>query len=46
VCSSDLGAILRLQSNGHRETSGHPFADEAARWADLPRLKASDLFDS
>ena len=39
-------AILRLQSSSPRETSGHPFADEAALWADLPNLKASDLFDS
>ncbi len=40
------GAILRLQSSSPRETSGHPFGDEAALWADVPRLKASDLFDS
>jgi 2-C-methyl-D-erythritol 4-phosphate cytidylyltransferase len=39
-------AILRVQSSSPRETSGHPFADEAALWADLPNLKASDLFDS
>jgi 2-C-methyl-D-erythritol 4-phosphate cytidylyltransferase len=40
------GAILRLQSCRLRESSGHPFADEAGVWADLPKLKASDLFDS
>ncbi len=39
-------AIPRLQSRSCRESSGHPFADEAAMWEDLPRLKASDLFDS
>jgi 2-C-methyl-D-erythritol 4-phosphate cytidylyltransferase len=39
------GAILRMQSRSCRETSGHPFADEAAMWADLPKLKASDVFD-
>jgi 2-C-methyl-D-erythritol 4-phosphate cytidylyltransferase len=38
------GAILRLQSNSHRETCSHPFADENAMWADLPKLKPSDLF--
>jgi 2-C-methyl-D-erythritol 4-phosphate cytidylyltransferase len=38
-------AILRMQSKSHRETSGHPFADESAMWGDLPRLKPSDLFD-
>jgi 2-C-methyl-D-erythritol 4-phosphate cytidylyltransferase len=38
-------AIVRMQSKTHRKTSGHPFADEAAIWADLPKLKPSDLFD-
>ena len=43
----DLGlaaAIVRLQSASHRPSCGHPFADENAMWADLPRLKASDVF--
>jgi 2-C-methyl-D-erythritol 4-phosphate cytidylyltransferase len=40
------GAILRMQSKAHRETSAHPFADEDAMWADLPKLKPSDLFGS
>jgi 2-C-methyl-D-erythritol 4-phosphate cytidylyltransferase len=40
------GAILRVQAKPHGESCGHPFADEAAIWADLPKLKASDLFDS
>ncbi len=40
------GSILQLQTSRSRENSGHPFADEAARWADLPKLKVSDLFDS
>ena len=39
-------AILRSQSKDHRSASGHPFADEAAIWNDLPRLKPTDLFDS
>ena len=39
-------AILRAQSKDHRPASGHPFADEAAMWNDLPRLKPTDLFDS
>ena len=39
-------AIPGLQSRGCRDTSGHPFANEAEMWADLPKLKASDLFDS
>ena len=39
-------AMLRCSRAAPRETSGHPFADEAAMWADLPRLKPSDLFDS
>ena len=39
------GAMLHMQANRPRETCGHPFADEAARWAELPKLKASDLFD-
>src|SRR5205823_14439832 len=40
------GAILRMESNSHRDASGHPFADEQAMWANLPKLKPSDLFDS
>ncbi len=40
------GAILRTQSKDHRPASRHPFADEAAMWNDLPRLKPTDLFDS
>jgi 2-C-methyl-D-erythritol 4-phosphate cytidylyltransferase len=39
-------AILRAQETVHRDTSGHPFADETSMWADLPKLKPSDLFDS
>jgi 2-C-methyl-D-erythritol 4-phosphate cytidylyltransferase len=39
-------AVLRVQEKHHRAACGHPFADEAAMWADLPRLKPSDLFDS
>jgi 2-C-methyl-D-erythritol 4-phosphate cytidylyltransferase len=39
------GAILQMQSKSHRQSSGHPFADEQAMWADLPKLKASDIFD-
>lgn len=37
-------AIVRLQERTHAESSSHPFADEAAKWDDLPRLKPSDLF--
>ena len=37
-------AIVRLQSSSHRPSCGHPFADENAMWADLPKLKASDVF--
>lgn len=37
-------AIIRLQDHPHGEASSHPFADEAAKWEDLPRLKPSDLF--
>jgi 2-C-methyl-D-erythritol 4-phosphate cytidylyltransferase len=37
-------AIVRLQSRPHGETSAHPFADEVAKWDDLPRMKPSDLF--
>jgi 2-C-methyl-D-erythritol 4-phosphate cytidylyltransferase len=39
------GAVLQLQSKCQRQSSGHPFADEQAMWADLPKLKPSDLFD-
>jgi 2-C-methyl-D-erythritol 4-phosphate cytidylyltransferase len=39
-------AMLRAQAKPEREACGHPFADEAAMWADLPKLKASDLFGS
>jgi 2-C-methyl-D-erythritol 4-phosphate cytidylyltransferase len=38
------GAIVRLQSTSHRPSYGHPFVDENAMWADLPKLKASDVF--
>ena len=38
-------AIVQLQSKSGRESSGHPFADEAAMWGDLPKLKPSDVFD-
>ena len=40
------GAVLHMRAIRPRESCGHPFADEAARWAELPKLKASDLFDS
>ena len=39
-------AILRMPAKDHRASSGHPFADEAEKWNDLPRLKPTDLFDS
>lgn len=39
-------AILQVQSRPRGEAGGHPYADEAAMWAELPRLKPSDLFDS
>lgn len=39
-------ATLRVQSGSQRESTGHPFADEIASWGDLPKLKASDLFDT
>jgi 2-C-methyl-D-erythritol 4-phosphate cytidylyltransferase len=38
------GAIVRLQSTSHRPSCGHPFADENAMWAGLPKLKPSDVF--
>jgi 2-C-methyl-D-erythritol 4-phosphate cytidylyltransferase len=40
------GAIVRMQSKTHGESSGHPFADESAMWEGLPKLKLSDLFGS
>jgi 2-C-methyl-D-erythritol 4-phosphate cytidylyltransferase len=39
-------AIVSLQSQCHRDTSGHPFADEKEMWSRLPKLKPSDLFGS
>jgi 2-C-methyl-D-erythritol 4-phosphate cytidylyltransferase len=39
------GAILKIRASARTERCGHPFADESAMWADLPRLKPSDLFD-
>ena len=39
-------AVLRMQGTAQKTSSGHPFAEEAEKWADLPKLKASDLFDS
>jgi 2-C-methyl-D-erythritol 4-phosphate cytidylyltransferase len=39
-------AVLRMHSTSQKTSSKHPFADEAEKWADLPKLKASDLFDS
>jgi 2-C-methyl-D-erythritol 4-phosphate cytidylyltransferase len=39
-------AILKIRAGARAERSGHPFADENAMWADLPRLKPSDLFDA
>ncbi len=37
-------AILPLLEKPPRETGSHPFQDERAMWADLPKLKPSDLF--
>ena len=37
-------AILPLLEQPKRETRSHPFQDEHAMWADLPKLKPSDLF--
>jgi 2-C-methyl-D-erythritol 4-phosphate cytidylyltransferase len=37
-------AILPLLEKPRRETGSHPFQDEHAMWADLPKLKPSDLF--
>jgi 2-C-methyl-D-erythritol 4-phosphate cytidylyltransferase len=37
-------AVIRMQSVSHRPSCGHPFADENAMWADLPKLKPSDVF--
>jgi 2-C-methyl-D-erythritol 4-phosphate cytidylyltransferase len=40
-------AILPLlEKTPKRETSSHPFSDESPSWADLPKLKPSDLFGS
>jgi 2-C-methyl-D-erythritol 4-phosphate cytidylyltransferase len=39
-------AILGVRERTHAERSGHPFADESASWGDLPKLKATDLFDA
>ena len=38
-------AVLRARMKPSRESCGHPFADEVAKWAELPKLKPSDLFD-
>jgi len=37
-------AVLDLRERDRPRTSAHPFADERAKWDDLPRLKATDLF--
>jgi 2-C-methyl-D-erythritol 4-phosphate cytidylyltransferase len=39
-------AILPLLEKPERETPCHPYADQPAIWAKLPRLKPSDLFGS
>lgn len=39
------GTILQCRSQTQRETQLHPFADEQQRWQELPKLKASDIFD-
>ncbi|MGO9599820.1 MAG: 2-C-methyl-D-erythritol 4-phosphate cytidylyltransferase [Isosphaeraceae bacterium] len=38
--------VLRMQGTTQKTSSKHPFADEAEKWADLPKLKPSELFDS
>jgi 2-C-methyl-D-erythritol 4-phosphate cytidylyltransferase len=37
-------AILPLLEKPTRESSSHPYSDQEAMWADLPKLKPSDLF--
>jgi 2-C-methyl-D-erythritol 4-phosphate cytidylyltransferase len=39
-------ALLRMQTTSQKPASQYPFADEAEKWADLPKLGPSDLFDS
>jgi 2-C-methyl-D-erythritol 4-phosphate cytidylyltransferase len=41
-----LAAVILplLEKTPKRETSCHPFSDEAPSWADLPKLKPSDVF--
>ena len=39
-------AVLRMQGTTQKTSSRHPFAEEAEKWADLPKPKPSDLFDS
>jgi len=38
-------AVLAIRDEERPCEEGHPFADEQAKWADLPRIRASDLFD-
>jgi len=35
-----------LEKSAKRETSCHPFSDESPSWANLPKLKPSDVFGS
>lgn len=37
-------AILQARPEPKPEGPAHPFADEQARWGDLPRINAKDLF--
>ncbi len=39
------GAVLHALPKPKREGPCHPFADEQARWNDLPKIKAKDLFN-
>jgi 2-C-methyl-D-erythritol 4-phosphate cytidylyltransferase len=39
-------AIMPLLEKPRPERSAHPFEDEQAMWAALPKLKPSDLFDA
>lgn len=37
-------AILRSRPEAKGEGGGHPFAEETAKWADLPKLRPEDVF--
>lgn len=37
--------VLEQEEEARTTRGGHPFADEEGRWEDLPKLRASDLFN-